>query len=92
MIFVAGFVASILSGGLAALIREGLERGLRHARQVEQALGLPTLGMVPELKRIKDKPHRYLHAKQLSGYAEAVRNIQVALQYGWVSRGRKSFW
>ena len=34
VIFVAGFVASVLSGGLIALIREGLERGLRHARQV----------------------------------------------------------
>ena len=47
VIFVAGFIASVLSGGLIALVREGLERGLRHSRQVEQTLGLPTLGMVP---------------------------------------------
>jgi capsular exopolysaccharide synthesis family protein len=86
VIFVAGFVASVLSGGLIALVREGLERGLRHARQVEQHLGLPTLGMVPELKGRAIKPHRYLHKKQLSGYAEAVRNIHVSLQYGWVSK------
>ena len=86
VIFVAGFVASVLSGGLIALIREGLERGLRHARQVEQTLGLPTLGMVPKLKNQKSKPHRYLHDKQLSGYAESVRNIHIALQYGWVSK------
>ncbi len=86
VIFVAGFVASVLSGGLIALIREGLERGLRHARQVEQTLGLPTLGMVPELKNQKQKPHRYLHDKPLSGYAESVRNVHIALQYGWVSK------
>ncbi len=86
VIFVAGFVASVLSGGLIALIREGLERGLRHARQVEQTLGLPTLGMVPELKNPKQSPHRYLHDKPLSGYAESVRNIHIALQYGWVSK------
>ena len=88
VIFVAGFVASVLSGGIIALIREGLERGLRHSRQVEQALGLATLGMVPKLTRLKNgqKPFRYLHEKPLSGYAEAVRNIHVAIQYGWVSR------
>ncbi len=86
VIFVAGFVVSVLSGGLIALIREGLERGLRHARQVEETLGLPTLGMIPELKKQKQKPHRYLHDKPLSGYAESVRNIHIALQYGWVSK------
>jgi len=88
VIFVAGFVASVLSGGLIALIREGLERGLRHARQVEQTLGVPTLGMVPQLKNPtkNQKLHRYLHEKPLSGYAESVRNIHIALQYGWVSK------
>ena len=86
VIFVAGFVASVLSGGLIALVREGLERGLRHARQVEQTLGLPTLGMVPTLKKSDIKPYRYLHEKPLSGYAESLRNVQVALQYGWVSK------
>ena len=88
VIFVAGFIASVLSGGLIALVREGLERGLRHSRQVEQTLGLPTLGMVPEMKAISKKQslHHYIRDKPLSGYAESVRNIQVALQYGWVSR------
>ena len=86
VIFVAGFVASVLSGGLIALIREGLERGLRHARQVEQTLGLPTLGMVPEVRKRSQLPHRYLNDKPLSGYAESVRNIHIAMQYGWVSR------
>lgn len=87
MIFVAGFVASVLTGGLLALVREGLERGLRHERQVEQTLGLSTLGMVPELKlRKRQRPYRYLIEKPLSGYAESVRNIHVAMQYGWVSK------
>lgn len=88
VIFVAGFIASVLSGGLIALVREGLEKGLRHARQVEQTLGLPTLGMVPQMKAMSKKQslHHYIRDKPLSGYAESVRNIQVALQYGWVSR------
>ncbi len=86
VIFVTGFVATVLSGGLIALIREGLEQGLPHARQVEQNLGLPTLGMVPELKKIGQKPHRYLHDIPLSSYAESSRRIHIALQYGWVSR------
>lgn len=88
VIFVAGFVTSLLTGGLLALVREGLERGLRHERQVEQVLGLPTVGMVPEMKKLPkgQKPYRYIHDKPLSGYAEAVRNIHVAMQYGWVSK------
>ena len=34
----------------------------------------------------KQSLHHYIRDKPLSGYAESVRNIQVALQYGWVSR------
>ncbi len=88
VIFVAGFIASILSGGLIALIREGSERGIRHARQVEQELGLTTLGMVPMLKDISKKQslHHYIRDKPLSGYAESVRNIQIGLQYGGVAQ------
>jgi capsular exopolysaccharide synthesis family protein len=56
---------------------------------VEQSLGLPTLGMVPQLKGLKKKPHRYLYDKPLSGYAESVRSIHVSLQYGWVSQRAK---
>ncbi len=87
VILVAGFVASVLTGGILALVREGLERGLRHERQVEQSLGLSTLGMVPTLKLANEqKPYRYIQEKPLSHYAEAVRNIHIAMQYGWVTK------
>ena len=43
----AGFTVSLLLGSLLAILLERLDRGLRSAREVETALGLTTLGLVP---------------------------------------------
>jgi capsular exopolysaccharide synthesis family protein len=77
-----GFTASLMLGTLLALLMERFDTGLRSARQVEQALGLPSLGLVPRLDRLKrnQKPHQYLMAKPLSAYAESVRSIYTSLQ------------
>lgn len=77
-----GFTASAMLGTLLALLLERLDNGLRGAKQVEQLLGLPTLGLVPRLERLKrnQKPHNYLIAKPLSAYAESLRAIYTSLQ------------
>ena len=61
---------------------ERFDSGLRSAKQVEQALSLPALGLVPRLARLKrnQKPHQYLIAKPLSAYAESMRAIYTSLQ------------
>jgi succinoglycan biosynthesis transport protein ExoP len=69
-------------GTLLALLLERLDSGMRSAKQVEQELGLPALGLVPRLERLKrnQKPHQYLLAKPLSAYAESLRAIYTSLQ------------
>ena len=57
---------------LLALFLDRLDRGLRSAREVEAALGLPTLALVPRLDKLKrnQKPYQYLMEKPLSAYTE----------------------
>jgi polysaccharide biosynthesis transport protein len=80
----AGFTVFLVFGGLVALLRERLDHGLRGARQTRAALDLPVLALVPKLGRITEyrKPHRYLAAKPLSVYCEAVRSVYTALRLG----------
>ena len=65
-----------------AILLERLDRGLRSAREVETALGLTTLGLVPRLDRLRrnQRPHQYLREKPLSSYAEAIRGVLTALK------------
>ena len=51
------------------------------AGEIEAALGLTTLGLVPKVTRLRrnQRPHQYLREKPLSSYAEAVRGVFTAL-------------
>lgn len=75
-----GFTASLMVGGLLALLLERLDNGIRSGRQVEEILGLHTLGLVPRLKGRSIEPHQYLLAKPLSAYTESIRAIDVSLK------------
>jgi capsular exopolysaccharide synthesis family protein len=74
-----GFSASLPLGGLLALVREGLDNTMRGTRQVEQALGVPVLGLVPMLKDSKN-PHQYIMTRPLSAYSESIRSLHCLLQ------------
>ena len=78
----AGFTVSLLLGSVLAILLERLDRGLRSSREVEAALGLTTLGLVPRLDRLRrnQRPHQYLREKPLSSYAEAIRGVLTALK------------
>jgi Mrp family chromosome partitioning ATPase len=67
---------------LLASLLDRFGRGLRSGRQVGRVLGLPTLGLVPRAGELAggEEPHRYLAARPLSAYAEAVRAIHTSLQ------------
>ncbi|MDX6750925.1 polysaccharide biosynthesis tyrosine autokinase [Geminicoccaceae bacterium 1502E] len=86
-----GFTASAMLGTLLALLLERLDSGLRSARQVEQELGLPALGLVPRLERMKrgQKPHQYLIGKPLSTYTESLRAIFTSLQLSNIDNAPK---
>jgi Mrp family chromosome partitioning ATPase len=61
-----------------------LDRSLRGAREARATLGLPVLALVPKLGRNNafQKPHRYLAAKPMSIYCEAIRSVYTALRLG----------
>lgn len=77
-----GFTASLMLGTLLALLLERLDSGMRSTKQIESGLGLPALGLVPRLERLRrgQKPHQYLIAKPLSAYSEAIRAIYTSMQ------------
>jgi polysaccharide biosynthesis transport protein len=77
-----GFGLSLLLGVALALLAERLDGGVRSARQVEELLGLPCLGLVPKVKgagRGDSLPH-LLELRPLSAYAEGVRVALTGLQ------------
>lgn len=77
-IFPALIIASI-AGSLLAVAAERLDRGLRSAREIEDALGIPCIGLVPKLHGMgKERPHHYLQSKPFAVYTEAIRSVVVA--------------
>ena len=88
---VAGFAISFVFGALLALLLDRLDKGLRSAREVESALGLPALALVPKLERLKrgQKPYQYLMEKPLSAYTESVRAIYMSLKLASVDHPPK---
>ncbi len=87
----AGLLASGMLATILALLLDRLDRGLRSAREVEAALGLPTLALVPRLDKLKrgQKPYQYLMDKPLSAYTESIRSIYMALKLTSVDRAPK---
>lgn len=72
--------SSALSVSLAFLL-ERFRTGFRSTRQVREALGLPTLGILPDTGKITPRipPGDYLLDRPESVFAEAVRSAQIAV-------------
>lgn len=76
-----GFLGSLVVGfGLAGLLEHG-DDTLRTGKQIEEALGVRILGLVPELKyrRRHREPLATLAQNTRSAYVEAVRSILLQL-------------
>lgn len=77
-------IAFIGSLGLSSSIVFLLDRfrsGFLTTHQVRDELALPTLGIIPELRRLPKRttPSEYLLANPTSRYAEAVKSAQLAI-------------
>jgi polysaccharide biosynthesis transport protein len=69
-----------IGGSLLAVVLDQLDRGMRSEREVSSVLGIPCIGLVPQLPaRRRARPHGYLVAEPLSAYAEAIRSVFLAL-------------
>ena len=69
-------VCALIGAGLLAVMLEGLDQRLRSERDVEDALGISCLGIIPRVRRMgRLRPHQHLLNKPNTAYAEAVRSV-----------------
>jgi polysaccharide biosynthesis transport protein len=70
-----------IGAGLLAVAAERLQKGMRSAQDVNDALGIPCVGFVPLIRRGgKARPHQYLLANPFAAYTESIRSVAAALQ------------
>ena len=70
-----------IGGSLLAVGLEQLDRGLRSEQDINEALGIACIGLVPLLPRQHgSRPHRFLLKYPFSAYSEAIRSIVATLQ------------
>ena len=72
-----GFTASLVFGSILALLLEQLDDTLRTGRQVEELLGVPSLGLVPKIAGAEaaTRLHGHMIDRPQSAYAEAVHAL-----------------
>ncbi|MGD9509410.1 MAG: GumC family protein [Geminicoccaceae bacterium] len=76
-----GFSISLFTGGVLALILDGLDRRVRGARQIEHLFDVKVLDSVPQIGGRRERgQYRYLLRRPLSAYAESIRSIFTAIQ------------
>jgi capsular exopolysaccharide synthesis family protein len=78
-IVVLVFIISIFLGVVLAFAIEQLDHGFRSMDQIEQMIGLPSLGLVPVVKKGKGTPERFAVENPLSNLGEAIRTIYTAV-------------
>jgi succinoglycan biosynthesis transport protein ExoP len=85
-----GFTGSLVLGSILALLLEQLDNTLRTERQVEELLGLPSLGLVPRIRSADAQAGARLHGHMLdrpqSPYAEAVHALHTQVCLTGVGR------
>jgi capsular exopolysaccharide synthesis family protein len=87
----AGGLIGLFFGFLAAYMVEYFDRGFRNGTQLEEKTGLPTIGIIPSLRRMtKQKPEDYVVAKPLSAYSEALRTVRTAIHFSNVDHPPKT--
>ena len=79
---IIGFVLGGFTGFIVILLIEYFDPGFRSAGEIEKSMGVPGIGMVPALKRLKGAQCvDYVLKKPLSAYAESLRTIRNSIQF-----------
>lgn len=82
LFLVAGAGIGVIFGIILAYLVEYFDRGFRSAAQVEEASGMPVVGLVPTLQGVSDlPPETYVLEKPLSNYSEALRTVRTAIHF-----------
>jgi succinoglycan biosynthesis transport protein ExoP len=75
-------IVFLICGSLLAVIQEKLDRGLRSEREINEALGVPCIGLVPQVAEMDGtrRLHQHLLTDPFAAYAEAIRSIAATRQ------------
>lgn len=74
-------IVFLIGGAMIAMVSERLDQGLRSGRDVHEALGIPCIGLIPEVRRTRSmRPHHRLLSAPFAPYAEAIRSLAASLQ------------
>lgn len=72
-------MGGIAFGIILAFVRDRFDPGLHSARELEQLVGLPVLGLMPSLSS-RTEPHDYVLRKPHSSFSEALRTTRMAIR------------
>ena len=78
---VVGFTAFTALGSAIAFLLEGMDRRVQTGQKAEDALGVPSLGIMPLIRRRRwrDRPASYIAEYPFTHYAEAAQSIVMQL-------------
>ena len=86
-----GLAAALLAAGIVVALLETLQKGFRTRQALERKLGLPVIGMVPDLNRVagvqippddRMAAPDYLYNNRRSTFSAAFRAIHTGLRLG----------
>ena len=83
MIVAIGFFGALGTGVLLAFLLELRDNGFRSEEQIEQTLGVASLGLLPSLKRSwgrSQRPSTYVTKHPASAYVESIRSLCTSLR------------
>jgi succinoglycan biosynthesis transport protein ExoP len=75
----------LICGSLLSVLLERLDRGLRSEREINEVLGVPCVGLVPQVAETDQTTllRQCVSATPFTAYAEALRSIAAAMQSPW---------
>ncbi len=82
LIFGVALFGALLAGSLAVFGLEGLDNTFRSSEQIEDLIGLPTLGLVPAIVGLDKRfgsPQDYVLDNPNSPFGEALRSLRTAM-------------
>ena len=81
LFFLPSLIVFCIGGCFLAVVVDRLDRGLHSARDVNDALGVPCIGLVPVIREGRPaRPHEHLLESPFSAYTEAIRSAVTNLQ------------
>jgi capsular exopolysaccharide synthesis family protein len=84
LLIIAGFLFSLICAAVMVAVVEKFESGFRSPEEIERAIGVASLGLVPAVPSgvtASMAAEDYVIEKPLSSYAEAIRSIRTAITF-----------